>query len=88
MKNGFTFSSSKPAGIHFSIDDNYIFDQKCFCYNSPIQIAKNIKCLVTIFDSKLAFVPHIEMIQSKWLKHLTFQNLSRASTEVTTTQFY
>lgn len=86
MENGFTLSSYKQAGIQFSIDENYIFDQKCFCDYPPIQIAKNIKCLVTVFDNTFAFVPHIEMLQSKWFKHV-FQKKFRISTRVTLTQF-
>jgi hypothetical protein len=39
--------------------------QNCISDGTPIKVAKEIKFLGVLFDSKLSFVPHIAMLKEK-----------------------
>ena len=71
-ENGFKFKKikhQKPAGVHFypkrkSHDYPYLHLD-----GNKIKV-KEVKFLAIIFDSKLSFVPHIEMLKEKCTKAL------------------
>jgi hypothetical protein len=70
MENGFKFSSSKTVGMHFCNKRGLHPDPELKLYNSPIKIVSETKLLGLLFDSKLAFQPHIKMLKNKSLKGL------------------
>jgi hypothetical protein len=54
--NGFKFSRTKTACMHFSFKQKHNDDPKLHLDGTPIKVVKEIKFLGVIFDSKLSFV--------------------------------
>ena len=68
--NGFKFSRTKTACVHFCNKRKHHDDPKLELDGSPIKVLKEVKFLGVIFDSKLNFVPHITMLKEKCVKAL------------------
>ena len=64
------FSKSKTVCMHFSQQRKRHPDPLLYLNNEPIQIVKETKFLVIIFDSKLTFIPHLKYLKAKCLKAL------------------
>jgi hypothetical protein len=62
MENGFKFSSSKTVRIPFCNKGGLHLDPELKLYNSPIKIAPETKFVGFLFDSKLTFIAHINML--------------------------
>ena len=70
MENGFKFSSSNTLGMHFCNKRGLHPDPELKLYNSPINMVSETKFVGLPFDSKLTFLPHINMLKNKSLKDL------------------
>ena len=68
--NGFKFSKSKTTGVYFCQKRKLHNDPSLKWVEFPIKITKEHKFLGVIFDSKLSFIPHIQMLRTKCLKAL------------------
>ena len=67
-ENGFRFSRSKTVCMHFCHKRNIHPDPTLTLDNIQIPVVDQTKFLGIIFDKKLTFVPHIELIKSKSIK--------------------
>ena len=67
-ENGFRFSRSKTVCMHFCHMRNIHPDPTLTLNNIQIPVVDQTKFLGIIFDKKLTFVPHIELIKSKSIK--------------------
>lgn len=66
--NGFKFSQSKTACMHFCNKRTPHPEPSLKLYNSEIPVVQEAKFLGVIFDSKLTFKPHIANLKKKCLK--------------------
>ena len=68
--NGFKFSQSKTAPLHFCRRRGLHPDPYLVLYDNPILVKKETKFLGILLDSKLTFVHHIKGLKKKCVKAL------------------
>lgn len=64
-ENGFKFSPSKTAAVHFCCKRTIHSDPELLLYGSLIPVETQAKFLGVIFDKKLSFLPHIKKLKTK-----------------------
>ena len=69
-ENGFKFSKTKNACVHFCTKRKPHNDPCLHLDGNQIKVVKEVKCLGVIFDNKLSFLPHIKMLKEKCAKAL------------------
>jgi hypothetical protein len=67
---GFKFSVTKTVCIHFCNKRRAHLDPQLYLNGQLIPVVKETKFLGVIFDSKLAFVPHLKQLKTKCTKSL------------------
>ena len=69
-KNGFKFSTSKTACVHFCNKRKMHGDPNLFLNGQAIPVVPQYKFLGVIFDSKLNFIQHLRSLKDKCMKAL------------------
>ena len=69
-ENGFKFSKMKTRRMHFCNPRKLHTDPELTSDGAPIEVVKEFKFLVLIFDSKLSFIQHINYLSNKCKKNL------------------
>ena len=70
MENGFKFSSSKTACVHFHNKRGILPEPNLNLNGNKIPVVKETRFLGVIFDQKLSFIPHMKALKTKCLKAL------------------
>ncbi|GBL78412.1 hypothetical protein AVEN_42918-1 [Araneus ventricosus] len=65
VKNGFTFSTTKTAGVHFCRKRKLHLDPEIQLDGHKIPFVNEIRFLGIIFDKKLTFLPHIKTLRKR-----------------------
>ncbi|GBN73106.1 hypothetical protein AVEN_189696-1 [Araneus ventricosus] len=65
LMNGFTFSTSKTAAVHFCRKRNLHIDPEIKLDGHSIPLLNEIRFLGVIFDTKLTFLPHVISLRKK-----------------------
>ena len=60
-ENGFKFSTSKTACVHFNQQYRFFPDPNILLGKTPIKVVKEAKFLGLIFDTKLAFKMYVKI---------------------------
>ncbi|KAG1671734.1 RNA-directed DNA polymerase from mobile element jockey [Nymphon striatum] len=69
-ENGFKFSSSKTVSMHFCLLTRPHHDPQLRLGSSPIPLVNSTRFLGLIFDKKLNFLKHMQVLKSKCFKAL------------------
>ncbi|KAG1682981.1 RNA-directed DNA polymerase from mobile element jockey [Nymphon striatum] len=69
-ENGFKFSSSKTVSMHFCLLTRPHHDPQLRLGSSPIPLVNSTRFLGLIFDNKLNFLKHMQVLKSKCLRAL------------------
>ncbi|KAG1708490.1 RNA-directed DNA polymerase from mobile element jockey [Nymphon striatum] len=69
-ENGFKFSSSKTVSMHFCLLTRPHHDPQLRLGSSPIPLVNSTRFLGLIFDKKLNFLKHMQVLKSKCLRAL------------------
>ena len=69
-ENGFRFSATKTACVHFCRKRKLHLDPELFLSGNKIPVVDQVKFLGLIFDNKLNFKPHILQLKEKCKKAL------------------
>ncbi|KAG1672408.1 RNA-directed DNA polymerase from mobile element jockey [Nymphon striatum] len=69
-ENGFKFSSSKTVSMHFCLLTRLHHDPQLRLGSSPIPLVNSTSFLGLIFDKKLNFLKHMQVLKSKCLRAL------------------
>ena len=64
-ENGFKFSKTKTVCMHFCNKTKLHPDPGLTIYNSQVRVVPQTKFLGVIFDSKLNFNAHVDVIRQK-----------------------
>ena len=70
LENGFKFSKAKTVCMHFCHLRHLHNEPELTIDKNPIKVVKQTKFLGLVFDHKLSFIPHIQMLKAKCLKSL------------------
>ncbi|GBN92942.1 putative RNA-directed DNA polymerase from transposon BS [Araneus ventricosus] len=65
VKNGFTFSTTKTAGVHFCRKRKLHLDPEIQLDGHKISFVNEIRFLGIVFDKKLTFLPHIKTLRKR-----------------------
>ena len=69
-KNGFRFSTSKTAGIHFCRRRGACPDMQVNLYGSAVSFQRTVRFLGVTLDSRLTYADHISLLRTTSLKAL------------------
>ncbi|KAG1713967.1 RNA-directed DNA polymerase from mobile element jockey [Nymphon striatum] len=69
-ENGFKFSSSKTVSMHYCLLTRPHHDPQLRLGSSPIPLVNSTRFLGLIFDKKLNFLKHMQVLKSKCLRAL------------------
>ena len=69
--NGFTFSSTKTACMHFCNRKRYCVNPQLQMYGNPIPVAECIRFLGMLLDKRLTYVEHFKSLRLKCFKAMT-----------------
>ena len=70
VENGFKFSTSKTAVVHFCNQRRLHPDPQLTLNGTILPVENQIKFLGVIFDNKLTFVPHLKALKQKCMHSL------------------
>ena len=68
--NGFKFSPSKTACVHFTQQRGTFPDPSISINGAPVSVSKEAKFLGVVFDQKLSFISHIKYLRASCQKAL------------------